>query len=229
MAAPQHQTERLWLSRSLHFEKSNTKEKKKSSDSECVIDSLSFSFFGFFHLWNHSLLDRTSHHRNQPDTILPYLYKPNSFSDFLFLSFSLCWDGQHASACQRKPYWIVSHIPALNFEPNTPFLVDLELFLGIRYPILSWVCERKEKKGLKAMKNEEQARFLFGISLSDRPKWQQFLFCSSGFFFGYLVNGVCEVISLFFVITNIFVFLLGSWKSLWMKFSGFWSILFSLS
>ncbi|KAA8520570.1 hypothetical protein F0562_014826 [Nyssa sinensis] len=42
------------------------------------------------------------------------------------------------------------------------------------------------------MKNEEQARSLFGISLSDRPKWQQFLICSSGFFFGYLVNGVCE-------------------------------------
>ncbi|KAL4339430.1 hypothetical protein GQ457_08G022900 [Hibiscus cannabinus] len=42
------------------------------------------------------------------------------------------------------------------------------------------------------MKNEEQARFLFGISLSDRPKWQQFLICSSGFFFGYLVNGICE-------------------------------------
>ncbi|BBG97471.1 UDP-N-acetylglucosamine transporter family [Prunus dulcis] len=48
------------------------------------------------------------------------------------------------------------------------------------------------RKRLKAMKNEEQARFLFGISLSDRPKWQQFLFCSSGFFFGYLVNGICE-------------------------------------
>ncbi|KAK8498800.1 hypothetical protein V6N11_012365 [Hibiscus sabdariffa] len=44
------------------------------------------------------------------------------------------------------------------------------------------------------MKNEEQARFLFGISLSDRPKWQQFLICSSGFFFGYLVNGICEVL-----------------------------------
>lgn len=43
------------------------------------------------------------------------------------------------------------------------------------------------------MKNEEQVRSLFGISLSDRPKWQQFLICSSGFFFGYLVNGVCEV------------------------------------
>ncbi|KAM1258416.1 hypothetical protein ACFX13_038748 [Malus domestica] len=42
------------------------------------------------------------------------------------------------------------------------------------------------------MKNEEQARFLFGISLSDRPSWQQFIICSSGFFFGYLVNGICE-------------------------------------
>lgn len=42
------------------------------------------------------------------------------------------------------------------------------------------------------MKNEDQARSLFGISLSDRPKWQQFLICSSGFFFGYLVNGICE-------------------------------------
>lgn len=42
------------------------------------------------------------------------------------------------------------------------------------------------------MKGEEQARSLFGISLSDRPKWQQFLICSSGFFFGYLINGICE-------------------------------------
>ncbi|KAM3264392.1 UDP-galactose/UDP-glucose transporter 4 isoform X2 [Capsicum annuum] len=42
------------------------------------------------------------------------------------------------------------------------------------------------------MKNDEQALFLFGISLSTRPRWQQFLLCSSGFFFGYLVNGVCE-------------------------------------
>lgn len=41
-------------------------------------------------------------------------------------------------------------------------------------------------------KGEEQARSLFGISLTDRPKWQQFLICSSGFFFGYLVNGICE-------------------------------------
>ncbi|VFQ87595.1 unnamed protein product [Cuscuta campestris] len=40
--------------------------------------------------------------------------------------------------------------------------------------------------------NEDQARSLFGISLSDRPIWQRFLICSSGFFFGYLVNGICE-------------------------------------
>jgi adenosine 3'-phospho 5'-phosphosulfate transporter B3 len=39
---------------------------------------------------------------------------------------------------------------------------------------------------------EEQTRSLFGISLSDKPTWQQFLICTSGFFFGYLVNGVCE-------------------------------------
>ncbi|OVA16158.1 UAA transporter [Macleaya cordata] len=42
------------------------------------------------------------------------------------------------------------------------------------------------------MKGEEQARSLFGISLTTRPIWQQFLICSSGFFFGYLVNGICE-------------------------------------
>lgn len=42
------------------------------------------------------------------------------------------------------------------------------------------------------MKNEEQARSLFGILLTERPRWQQFFICSSGFFFGYLVNGICE-------------------------------------
>ncbi|KAL8144229.1 hypothetical protein V2J09_017261 [Rumex salicifolius] len=40
--------------------------------------------------------------------------------------------------------------------------------------------------------NDEQGRSLFGICLSSRPRWHQFLICSSGFFFGYLVNGVCE-------------------------------------
>ncbi|KAK4389350.1 UDP-galactose/UDP-glucose transporter 2 [Sesamum angolense] len=42
------------------------------------------------------------------------------------------------------------------------------------------------------MKKEDQARSLLGISLSDRPTWKQFLICSSGFFFGYLINGICE-------------------------------------
>lgn len=43
------------------------------------------------------------------------------------------------------------------------------------------------------MKNdEEQTRSLFGISLTSRPKWHQFVICSSGFFFGYLINGICE-------------------------------------
>ncbi|XP_031477731.1 UDP-galactose/UDP-glucose transporter 2-like [Nymphaea colorata] len=42
------------------------------------------------------------------------------------------------------------------------------------------------------MKSAEQEKSLFGISLSTRPKWQQFLLCTSGFFFGYLVNGICE-------------------------------------
>jgi hypothetical protein len=42
---------------------------------------------------------------------------------------------------------------------------------------------------------EEQGRTLFGVRLTDRPRWQQFLICASGFFFGYLVNGVCEVSS----------------------------------
>ncbi|KAF5797521.1 putative UAA transporter [Helianthus annuus] len=42
------------------------------------------------------------------------------------------------------------------------------------------------------MKGEEQIRTLFGITLTDKPKWQQFIICSSGFFFGYLVNGICE-------------------------------------
>ncbi|KAI3707043.1 hypothetical protein L6452_25217 [Arctium lappa] len=42
------------------------------------------------------------------------------------------------------------------------------------------------------MKGEEQSRNLFGISLTDKPIWQQFFICSSGFFFGYLVNGICE-------------------------------------
>ncbi|TYJ12073.1 hypothetical protein E1A91_A11G323500v1 [Gossypium mustelinum] len=66
--------------------------------------------------------------------------------------------------------------------PEPPFTSE-EYMMLYTYP---------SKKTEAVMKNEEQTRFLFGISLSDRPKWKQFLICSSGFFFGYLVNGICE-------------------------------------
>ncbi|KAK5785832.1 hypothetical protein PVK06_040451 [Gossypium arboreum] len=68
--------------------------------------------------------------------------------------------------------------------PEPPFTSE-EYMMLYTYP---------SKKTEAVMKNEEQTRFLFGISLSDRPKWKQFLICSSGFFFGYLVNGICEVL-----------------------------------
>ena len=54
--------------------------------------------------------------------------------------------------------------------------------------------------------NEDQDRFLFGISLSHRPAWQQFLICSSGFFFGYLVNGICEVLFFFSSLPFVYIF-----------------------
>ncbi|KAL3645375.1 enolase-phosphatase E1 [Castilleja foliolosa] len=57
------------------------------------------------------------------------------------------------------------------------------------------------------MKKEDQARSLLGISLTDRPTWQQFLICSSGFFFGYLVNGVCEDYGWYFTFIQGFVYL----------------------
>ncbi|KAG6541553.1 hypothetical protein Mapa_017075 [Marchantia paleacea] len=33
---------------------------------------------------------------------------------------------------------------------------------------------------------------LLGINLSSKPRWLQLLICGGGFFFGYMVNGVCE-------------------------------------
>ena len=89
-------------------------------------------------------------------------------------------------------------------------LTSLLSTIIISVSFIDWFCCGLRKKD---MKNEEQARSLFGISLSDRPKWQQFLICSSGFFFGYLVNGICEVCSFqvdfffFFCSFIIFVFI----------------------
>nr|VDD49311.1 unnamed protein product [Brassica oleracea] len=71
-------------------------------------------------------------------------------------------------------------------------IIYLEVFTRVRFGFyIDSFCLLVIKKRRRRMK-EEQSRTLFGISLSDRPTWQQFLICTSGFFFGYLVNGVCE-------------------------------------
>lgn len=75
-------------------------------------------------------------------------------------------------------------------------IIYLEVFTRVRFGFyIDSFCLLVIKKRRRRMK-EEQSRTLFGISLSDRPTWQQFLICTSGFFFGYLVNGVCEVLFL---------------------------------
>ncbi|XP_013639003.1 PREDICTED: UDP-galactose/UDP-glucose transporter 2-like isoform X1 [Brassica oleracea var. oleracea] len=71
-------------------------------------------------------------------------------------------------------------------------IIYLECFTRVHFGFyFDSFCLLVIKKRRRRMK-EEQSRTLFGISLSDRPTWQQFLICTSGFFFGYLVNGVCE-------------------------------------
>ncbi|KAJ0565023.1 putative UAA transporter [Helianthus annuus] len=79
--------------------------------------------------------------------------------------------------------------------PLTKKLITKNLSLIIGSPFVIILLQSKclincltESK----MKGEEQSVSLFGISLTNKPKWQQFFICSSGFFFGYLVNGICE-------------------------------------
>ncbi|MCO5574163.1 hypothetical protein L7F22_027944 [Adiantum nelumboides] len=38
----------------------------------------------------------------------------------------------------------------------------------------------------------EKLSTLLGITLSGKPRWQQLLICGGGFFFGYMINGLCE-------------------------------------
>ncbi|KAI5072269.1 hypothetical protein GOP47_0012375 [Adiantum capillus-veneris] len=38
----------------------------------------------------------------------------------------------------------------------------------------------------------EKVSSLLGITLSGKPRWQQLLICGGGFFFGYMINGLCE-------------------------------------
>lgn len=104
------------------------------------------------------------------------------FFSLLFCSFSFCylkwWSGNYSHA-------------------NTESIVCCGNYYYYYFLIVRncWVD--------RIMKNEDQTRSLFGISLSDRSKWQQFLICSSGFFFGYLVNGICEVINPFPFLCNL--------------------------
>lgn len=76
-------------------------------------------------------------------------------------------------------------------------IIYLEFFTRVHFGFyFDSFCLLVIKKRRRRRMKEEQSRTLFGISLSDRPTWQQFLICTSGFFFGYLVNGVCEVLFL---------------------------------
>ncbi len=40
---------------------------------------------------------------------------------------------------------------------------------------------------------EENYVWLLGINVSLKPRWAQLIICGGGFFFGYMVNGICEV------------------------------------
>lgn len=40
--------------------------------------------------------------------------------------------------------------------------------------------------------NDDKVMTLLGITLAGKPRWQQLLICGGGFFFGYMINGVCE-------------------------------------
>lgn len=47
-------------------------------------------------------------------------------------------------------------------------------------------------KQAAAASTDEKITTLLGITLSGKPRWQQLLICSGGFFFGYMINGICE-------------------------------------
>jgi len=40
---------------------------------------------------------------------------------------------------------------------------------------------------------EENHVWLLKCNVSAKPRWMQLLICGGGFFFGYMINGVCEV------------------------------------
>lgn len=40
--------------------------------------------------------------------------------------------------------------------------------------------------------NDDKVTTLLGITLTGKPRWLQLLICGGGFFFGYMINGICE-------------------------------------
>lgn len=57
---------------------------------------------------------------------------------------------------------------------------------------------------------EENYVWLLGCNVSFKLRWMQFFICGGGFFFGYMINGVCEVCVIWGVIWNLMSFDLNS-------------------
>jgi hypothetical protein len=76
-------------------------------------------------------------------------------------------------------------------EPDLPEVEVEEGPLGVkvRTQQLGVSLEAEGTMGGK----EDNHVWLLGINVSSKPKWLQLLICGGGFFFGYMINGVCEV------------------------------------
>lgn len=57
---------------------------------------------------------------------------------------------------------------------------------------------------------EENHVWLLGCNVSSKSRWMQLLICGGGFFFGYMINGVCEVCAIRGAIRNLMSFDLNS-------------------
>lgn len=76
-----------------------------------------------------------------------------------------------------------------------PDLLEVEVEEG---PLGAQVRTQQELEGSSKAEGtmggkEDNHVWLLGINVSSKPKWLQLLICGGGFFFGYMINGVCEV------------------------------------
>jgi hypothetical protein len=53
--------------------------------------------------------------------------------------------------------------------------------------------DRHMRENDGSAEEEENYVWLLGINVSLKPRWAQLIICGGGFFFGYMVNGICEV------------------------------------